>query len=289
MEHAAASLAVGDRWSQELLDLWELTGDPTLRELGETPAVKEPVGPGGNDPRSDRISTALMACFKTTGESRVFGLLFELNEASFLQAVQQRVRRSHLPIDPHDVVQEVFLNIYRYPHCFVAARPDSFRNWGHRIVRNTLLKFMKSANRLASQVSIDDQPVQPPDHAAHSPLRNALEAESARLADTAYLLYLNLYLTQFRRLSAKEQRALSMVEVEGASYKVAADALGLRLENLKMVIFRGRRKILRGMAALLGHLAPPSTACLTPPPPGPGEPARFGSPVQAGSAARSGR
>jgi DNA-directed RNA polymerase specialized sigma24 family protein len=145
----------------------------------------------------------------------------------------------------------------------MVAKSDSFRNWGHRIVRNTLLKFIKSANRVASHASIDDQLVPPPDLSAHTPLHDALEAESGRLADTAYLLYLNLYLTQFQRLSAKEQRALTMVEIEGASYKAAADALGLRLENLKMVIFRGRRKILRGMAGLLGLVATPTTACLT--------------------------
>lgn len=263
MDTAAASVAVGDRWSQELLELWELTGDENLRRLGEEGCGQTHSAMGSAAVRVDEISTALMNCFKLSGESRAFEMLFGLNEPSFLQTVQNRVRRGHLPIDPHDVVQEVFLNIYRYPHCFVAARPDSFRNWGHRIVRNTLLKFMKSASRTANIVSIDDQAIQPPDHTAHTPLHNALEAESARVANTAYLLYLNLYLTQFHRLSAKEQRALTMVEIEGASYKAAAHGLGLRLENLKMVIFRGRRKILRGMAGLLGLLAPPSTACLT--------------------------
>ncbi len=262
MHTAAASVAVGDRWSQVLHELWELTGDDALRRLGDG-ARCAGAPAAGIEANADEISTALMNCFKNSGESRVFELLFELNEPGFLHTVQSRVRRGHLPIDPHDVVQEVFLNIYRYPHCFVAARPDSFRNWGHRIVRNTLLKFMKTAGRVANHVSLDDQQVQPQDDHAHTPLRNALEAESATVANTAYLLYLNLYLTQFHRLSAKEQRALTMVEIEGASYKAAADALGLRLENLKMVIFRGRRKILRGMAALLGLLAPTSTACLT--------------------------
>ena len=87
-----------------------------------------------------------------------------------------------------------------------------------------------------------------------SPSRSAEVAETARLADAAYVLYLNLYLLQFAHLSAKEQHALTMVEVEGVPYKAAADALGIRLENLKMVIFRGRRKILRGMAEQLSLL-----------------------------------
>jgi len=46
-----------------------------------------------------------------------------------------------------------------------------------------------------------------------------------------------------------------MVEVEDVSYRDAAEALGIRLENLKMVIFRGRRKIFRGLARSLGDLS----------------------------------
>ena len=56
------------------------------------------------------------------------------------------------------------------------------------------------------------------------------------------------------QLSSKERRALTMVEVEGRSYRDTAAALEIRLENLKMVIFRGRRKIYRGMEASLAGL-----------------------------------
>ena len=48
-----------------------------------------------------------------------------------------------------------------------------------------------------------------------------------------------------------------MVEVDGASYKDTASALGIRLENLKMVIFRGRRKIFRGLNRTLSDLVSP--------------------------------
>ena len=45
--------------------------------------------------------------------------------------------------------------------------------------------------------------------------------------------------------------------MEGASYKGTAAALGIRLENLKMVIFRGRRKIFRGLHKTLQSFAAP--------------------------------
>ena len=45
-----------------------------------------------------------------------------------------------------------------------------------------------------------------------------------------------------------------MVEVLGITYKDTAAELGIRLENLKMVIFRARRKILRSMTRTLAEI-----------------------------------
>jgi RNA polymerase sigma factor (sigma-70 family) len=252
---ATASVPSRARLSELLSELWELTGDENLRQLSQGRSPASLPKPETSEALLDLVSTSLMKCFKDTEEPRVFAALFELNQQAFLQAVHSRLRRLHTPVDASDVVQEVFLNIYRYPHRFLAERVDSFRNWGHRIVRNTLLKFLKGASRAAAFVSLDEELLQPEDSSAPSPVRIAEDAESARLADAAYVLYLNLYLAQFQRLSPKEQRALTMVEIEGASYRAAADALGIRLENLKMVIFRGRRRILRGMAECLEPLS----------------------------------
>lgn len=260
MDFASTSVPLRVRLSERLNELWELTGDENLRCLSQGRAPQGLPEACTAEARLDLISTSLMKCFKDTEDPRVFAVLFELNQSAFLQAVHSQLRRLHTQVDASDVVQEVFLNIYRYPHRFLAERADSFRNWGHRIVRNTLLKFLKGACRNAACLSLDDDLMQAPANAATSPVRTAEDAESAHLADTAYILYLQLYLAQFQRLTPKEQRALTMVEVEGRSYRAAADDLGVRLENLKMVIFRGRRRILRGMAECLGQLAPEGAA-----------------------------
>jgi DNA-directed RNA polymerase specialized sigma24 family protein len=60
-----------------------------------------------------------------------------------------------------------------------------------------------------------------------------------------YLTYLHLYLQFYSMLSPRERSAIHMVEVEEISYRDAADRLNIKLENLKMVIFRARRKIHR--------------------------------------------
>jgi RNA polymerase sigma-70 factor (ECF subfamily) len=254
----ALETVLNDELRERLLELWERTGDEGLRRLseGRAPIVGDDRALETLDPQeqSDWISTALMACFQRGGDRQVFALLYERNARSFLQAIQAKLRRSVSRVDAGDVLQEVFLNIYRYPNKFDASRADAFRNWGHRIARNTLLKFLKRETRRARVQYLDEDLGARPDEEARAPLRSAQDAESAQVVDRAYVLYLTLYLANFRQLAEREQRALVMVEVEGRSYKSAAAELGIRLENLKMVVFRGRRKLLRGMHQSLTHL-----------------------------------
>lgn len=238
-----------------LFELWELTGDSALNRLANGEAPRDGLSVATDQLFADWVSTSLMDCYKNTGEPAVFALLFELNRTSFLQAIQSKLRRSFHHIDAHDVLQEVFLNIYRYPHRFHPDRADAFRGWGHRIARNTLLKFLKGATRLSAFRGLDEEVLQPEDLRNRRPDRAVSEAESAEVVNRAYLMYLQLYLLHFGRLSARERRALTLVEVDGVSYRDAAADLGIRLENLKMVIFRGRRKIYRGMEQSLSELA----------------------------------
>ncbi len=238
-----------------LLELWERTGDPALRELAAGRAPRPDTMVRTDQEFSDWLSTSLMECFKNSGDAAVFALLFDLNRASFLHAIHCSLRRYHNRIDEQDVLQEVFLNIYRYPHRFHADKAEAFRGWGHRIARNTLLKFLKNHARLARVREIDEEVMQPEDLRLRRPDRAASDAESADVVNHAYCLYLQLYLLHFGRLSPKERLALTMVEVDGVPYRDAAVALRIRIENLKMVIFRGRRKIFRGMEQSLGALA----------------------------------
>lgn len=251
---AVANKLLNGRLASELTELWERTGTEALRRLAEGRPPREGMSSLPEPEQLDWTSTVLMDCYKDSGDPQVFGLLYELNEQSFLQAISYRLRRCMTALDARDVLQEVFLNIYRYPHRFLAEKSDSFRNWGHRIVRNTLLKNLKGESRRSRLTHLDEDLSQRADCRLHSPARIAEEAENAVVADRAYLLYLNLYLAHFNKLSAKERRALTLVEIDGRSYKASAADLGIRLENLKMVIFRGRRKILRGMSRSLTRL-----------------------------------
>ncbi len=247
-----------DALRERLLELWERTGDEGLHRVAMNRSPRDdddrPLDALDVREQADWIGTVLMDCFKRTSDPQVFALLYERSAPSFLHAIQAKLRRSMSHVDAGDVLQEVFLNIYRYPNKFDAARADAFRNWGHRIARNTLLKSLKRETRRTRVQVLDEDLCAQPDQEARAPLRSAQDAESAVVVDRAYVLYLTLYLAHFRQLSEREQRALTIVEVEGGSYKDAAAELGIRLENLKMVVFRGRRKVLRGMSQSLTRL-----------------------------------
>jgi RNA polymerase sigma-70 factor (ECF subfamily) len=204
----------------------------------------------------DTVSTRLMESFRTAHGRGAFGLLYELNAQHLLVQVAGRLRRYGSKADPRDVLQEVFFNVYRYPHRFNAEREDAFRVWSAMIVRNTVLKHLRALGRAGrSEVAMEDLSEQPETVSA-SPLSGAIEQESKAECARVYMNYLHLYLRFYGMLSERERTALQMVEVEELSYRRAAEALGIKLENLKMVIFRARRKIHRAMRRVFDGMSP---------------------------------
>ena len=204
----------------------------------------------------DALSTQVMELFRLHRSRACFGLLYELNGPHLVQQVAARLRRYQSRADARDVLQEVFFNIHRYPHRFNCEREDAFRVWSATIVRNTVLKHLRSQSRGGrAEVAIDDLP-EPTEQGVMSPLGGVVERESVEEVNRVYVTYLHLYLRFYSQLSEREQRAIHLVEVDGASYREAAADLGIKLENLKMVIFRARRKIHRSMRRVFEGLPP---------------------------------
>jgi RNA polymerase sigma-70 factor (ECF subfamily) len=209
-----------------------------------------------SDSIRDAVSTRLMEVFKQRTSRGAFGLLYELNSQHLLAQVAGCLRRYGSKADPGDVLQEVFFNVYRYPHRFNSEREDAFRVWSAMIVRNTVLKHLRSQGRGGRmEVPFEDLSDQPEEHAT-TPLRGVIEKESLKECGRVYLTYLHLYLRFYSMLSERERKAIHMVEVDERSYREAAAMLGIKLENLKMVIFRARRKIHRSMRRVFEGLPP---------------------------------
>jgi len=234
--------------------------DDLQREIGPegTARLRAILDDGSRDAdaRRDQASTRLMEAFRLSQSRAAFSFLYELNAAHLYQQVSARLRRYRCRADALDVLQEVFFNVYRYPHRFNCERDDAFRVWTATIVRNTVLKHLRSLSRSGRGEVALDELSDPKDVTATEPVRDAIDDESAQECKRVYLNYLYLYLRFYQMLSEREQRAIQMVEVEGLSYREAADELRIKLENLKMVIFRARRKIHRSMRRVCDGLPP---------------------------------
>ncbi|MBL8695673.1 MAG: sigma-70 family RNA polymerase sigma factor [Planctomycetes bacterium] len=195
----------------------------------------------------DLVNTRLMEVFKDSGSTDAFSLLYELNQQGFLFAIQNRIRSYRGMLDAGDVLQEVFFNIYRYPHKFNGEKPEAFRHWANTIIRNTVLKHLRASGRPVRFEFLGEELAERRDERADNPLRDSMETEAGEEVRRAYMITLSMYLDAYTELSGREQKALQLVEVEGLCYRDASSVLGIRVENLKMLIFRARRKMYRCM------------------------------------------
>ncbi|MBL7007478.1 MAG: RNA polymerase sigma factor [Planctomycetes bacterium] len=198
----------------------------------------------------DAVSTALMAVYTDTASKEAFALLYELNHEDFLRLIYHHLKRSYYSVDPSDVLQEVFFNVYRYPFKFKPDRKSAFRNWTHSIIRNTVLKHSRRAQRdrvlpigAVDRDGEDQVPLELADDRVSTPLEYTADREAAVELAGAWRLYLHFYLESYGCLTPREKRVLYLVEVEGLPYREAAAQVEVRVENLKMMVFRARRKI----------------------------------------------
>lgn len=199
----------------------------------------------------DAVSTSLMEVYKSTSSKEAFALLYELNQEDFLKLIYHHLRRAFYPVDAADILQEVFFNVYRYPFKFKPERTTAFRNWTHSIIRNTVLKHSRRAQRdhvvsigTTDRNQADESPVlEPVDDRAFTPLESTAEREAVESLANAWMMYLHIYLHAYRCLTPREKRVLYLVEVDGLPYREAAAMVNVKVENLKMMVFRARRKI----------------------------------------------
>jgi len=197
------------------------------------------------------LNNALMDIYRIHASAEAYSLLYELNYRNFFIVIFGKAKHYSNHLDPRDILQDVFLSIYRYPHKFRSDKEYSFRNWSYSIIRNTILKHLKLKKPAEISSEILTEIIE--DKKAYTPLSSLANKESMQRFKKFYLFYLMLYLNIFNSyLAEREKRSLLLVEVEGKRYREASEALGIKLENFKMVVCRARKKIHRRLNQVLG-------------------------------------
>jgi RNA polymerase sigma factor (sigma-70 family) len=195
-----------------------------------------------------QFNTCLMDNFRAHRNLEAYSLLYELNHRDFLVAIIKRLRFMQGHLDPKDILQDVFFSIFRYPHKFRDEKEFSFRNWSYSIIRNTILKHLRGGSSEAQVHESVAEGIE--DENEPNPLTNIEDQEDRGECGLRWLLILGNYLKVYARLSERERLALQLVEVESVRYREASQRLDIKLENLKMVICRARKKIFRGISAV---------------------------------------
>jgi RNA polymerase sigma-70 factor, ECF subfamily len=201
------------------------------------------------------LNNALMDLYRERGSIPAYSLLFELNMRPFSMIATRILRLTNSRADLGDILQETFLAIYRYPSRFCPDKPNAFRNWSYSIIRNTVYRHLQVDAREAVPVDLVYDIL--PDDRAASPSAEFETAESDERCQRVYGLLLVLYAEIYAHdLKPRDRLALQLVEVDHMAYRDAADVLGCKLENFKMIVCRARKKILASLVRVLGSRRP---------------------------------
>lgn len=209
--------------------------------------------------REARLETALMALFRDEGDHAAFQALYDFTCVRLALWVNRLLGGQRGGPDPLEILQDAYVNIYRYARNFQDAEPQSFRVWSRTIAGN----LVRRARRVERVRSIDAFPegVDEPADLGVSPAEAALHAEAVRATGRAWMIVLSQYAAAYESLSPRDRLALDLIEVRGLSYVEACARMGVGLSNMKMILFRARRRIRARIASRFDEALSAREAC----------------------------
>ncbi|MFT5289005.1 MAG: RNA polymerase sigma factor (sigma-70 family) [Planctomycetota bacterium] len=222
-----------------------------LLDLEASGAKPEPEVGEGAEVYLNRMGTSLMALYRDDAESEAFNALYALTRDSVFAWVKSLLSRNSPALDPNELLQDTFVNVYRYPRSFRDDHAGSFRVWVRTIAGN----LVRRAGTRRARYSFHALPegLQEPADVSSNPAHLAAAVDEGRILLESWKLFLLLYARAWEELSDRDRQTLHLVEVEGLSYEDAGKILGVGRSNMKMIVFRSRnriaRRISRAMAA----------------------------------------
>ncbi|MBX3128274.1 MAG: RNA polymerase sigma factor [Polyangiaceae bacterium] len=183
-----------------------------------------PVGVGSARERRVALDEELIARCKA-GDTVAFRELFRLHRADVARLVQRMLGR---PTDVDDVVQEVFLQVYRSVGDFQGK--SRFSTWLYRVTVNVVLMHRRAAR---SRPTLVEQPegMTPRDP---DPLPDEQAARHARVQAFGRLL---------ERISEKKRTVFVLHELQGLGAAEIADVVGAPVLTVRTRLFYARREL----------------------------------------------
>jgi RNA polymerase sigma factor (sigma-70 family) len=206
----------------------------------------------------ERLDTELMALFRDTLDGEIFETLYLHARGRVFTWLRSLLVQQRSFLDPVELLQDTFVNVFRYSRRFRSDHSSSFRVWVRTIAANA----MRRAQSGALQGSLQDLPEgqQEPIDAAPGPNRLAVDAEDGRALSVSWMLFLEHYARAYGELLPRDRLALDLVELQGLSYSQAGERLRVGPSNMKMIMFRSRQRIQVRMRRSMGIEEPQARA-----------------------------
>ena len=198
----------------------------------------------------NRLGTGLMTLYRDTRSEASFEALYAFARPAVLLWICGLLRRGRSQLDPAELLQDTFVNVYRYPTAFRAEHAGSFRVWVRTIAGNIVRRASMQRRKRVSFQELPEGLQEPEDH-RESPVHQAEVGEQQSILRSAWVLFLWHYARAWQELSDRDRKALHLVEVEGFSYRDAGAVLQVGRSNMKMIVFRARLRIARRMRAAM--------------------------------------
>lgn len=228
---------------------WDPQDETAVELLAKAGMEVRPTPDDSRQGFSDRLDTALMALFRDRREVVAFELLYLRARGGIFDSLRRAVAQRRVAIDPLELLQDTFVNVYRYAGGFRDEHAGSFRAWSRTIAHHTLARAsMRRRLRVVAWPEGMEDPVDP----CAQPTRSLADHEETDSLAQSWMLFLAHYQRAYLELSPRDRRALELVEVEGLSYGDAARELAVGRSNMKMILFRARSRIQARMARSMG-------------------------------------
>lgn len=202
----------------------------------------------------DAEATRMMAAYRDSRDPVDFDALYRATCEDVQAWILSLLRGGSAHLDARELLQETFINVFRYPGSFRDETDSSYRVWVRTIAGN-VLRRARANSAGCPERELSDGSYDLPDSAS-GPAEQSQLAESAARMQQTWQLFLGLYLNAWGDLADRDQRALVLAEAEELPYAEVGARLGVRPSNVKMIVFRARRRLAARMARVFEEGSP---------------------------------
>lgn len=205
--------------------------------------------PNGPSAERERISIQLMAVLQESRDREAFELLYLLNARTLHLFCRSRLRVRYPScrfLDPGDVVDEAFMNIYLRCQTFCVARSTSFTGWALVVAENVIRQDQRSRSRQVGRgLPLDDHLNEQLTDRRPGPQARAVHREMRASMEHGWGVVVRLCAAGILKLSPRWRQVLELREGEGLTYREIGQRLNLSRGHAGMLIRRARLKVLR--------------------------------------------